>query len=247
MTKLNSYLIVATALVAACGGDDGGDAEPGMVNQQSATGSVTQTTAVNTQMAASMAPAVSAAVQQMTAANQNLVSPSSPRELVEILSRIEFPKDRLSSLAPAPTGTATCTPTMCTFENYGDDNPQNTIKIDGTISKSGDTLTFDLTYDIVQAATTYKWDISGSVTVTATSLSGSIRSVSDIMTSGTTAKIDIDVDYQDIVLDGQGCAIGGSVNAVSSYDVMAGGQTVQGSNVQGSATFGPACGTVTPS
>jgi hypothetical protein len=55
---------------------------------------------------------------------------------------------------------------------------------------------------------------------------------------------DTEVDYNAISLDAQGCATGGSVHAVVSYSVNAGGQGGGAFDVEGTATFGPACGQV---
>lgn len=106
-------------------------------------------------------------------------------------------------------------------------------------------------YDVNSGGTSLKWDIDGKVTITATSIDGDVHShgVTDIQGGSGAGAInvtwDTSVDYQAIQLDAQGCAIGGSVHAVVSYDVKAGNQSGGAFNVQGGATFGPACGAVT--
>jgi hypothetical protein len=243
MQLRSSFLLVA--VVAACGG---GDADPGMVNGASARASVDSVGDVSAQMTASNGDLAANAVTVMTSNAQSIVTPTGAagRELVGLLPA-HLPKPTLSS---ATTGTATCTPTSCTFDNYGSDDPTSGFTIDGTLSRSGDTITFDLTYDVHSASTTVHWDIDGNVTVTATSVDGNVHSKGETTgdeQGGFHVTWDVDVAYDAIQLDGAGCPVGGSITATSSYDVNAGGQSAQGYNVTGTATFGPACGTVTPS
>lgn len=219
-----------------------------MVNGASARASVDSVGDVSAQMMASNGDMAANAVTVMTSNAQGIVTPTNAagRELVGLLPA-HLPKPTLSS---ATTGTATCTPTSCTFDNYGNDDPASGFLIDGTLSRSGDTITFDLTYDVHSGTSTLHWDIEGSVAVTATSIDGNIHSKGETtgdQQGGFTVKWDVDVDYDAIQLDGAGCPVGGSITATSSYDVNAGGQSAQGYNVTGTATFGPACGTVTPS
>jgi len=239
-----SILVVAAA---ACGEDE---PDKGTVNTTSAKASVENVGKVNSSMASSNGANAASAVQAMTQAGQSIVTPSGqPSRLVGLLPET-FPRPDLSS---AVSGTAECTPTSCTFTNYGDDATSASWKINGTITKSGDTTTFDLDYDVTSAGTSLKWQIDGSLTITATSIDGSVHShgVTNVTggTGGAPGQVnvtwDTDVDYQAIVLDAQGCATGGSVHAVVSYDVDAGGQSGGAFKVQGTAAFGPACGQVT--
>jgi hypothetical protein len=241
MNKILIASLVVTA--AACGGDD---ADKGTVNTTSAKTSVEQVGKVDSSMAASNGANAATAVQSMTQAGQSIVTPMGQAGRQLGLIPETFPRPDLSQAA---TGTAECTPTACTFTNYGDDAAG--WKINGTIKKSGDKTTFDMKYDIVSAGTSLKWDIDGDVTITATSIDGDVHShgVTDVQGGSAAGAInvtwDTSVDYQAIQLDAQGCAIGGSVHAVVSYDVKAGGQSGGAFNVQGTAAFGPACGQVT--
>lgn len=173
--------------------------------------------------------AASSAVQSMTSAGQSLVTPGQA-------------SPRLEGTAAATTGTAECTPTGCTFTDYGDDVAG--WSINGTISKSGDTTTFDLEYPVTSGGMPLDWSIDGSVTLTATSLDGNVHShgVTSVE-QGSGAGLDVTwdtvVDYKLIVLT-DGCATGGSIHAEVSYDFGA-----TSTAAQGDATFGPACGTVT--
>lgn len=225
-----SLAIAATA--AACGGSD---KDPGTVNAQSARTSIDQVGAVNASLAASNGNQAASAVAAMTAAGQSIVTPSAPAGLIGLAPE-RLPRPLVFS---AQTGTANCTPTGCTFTNFGDDTPGNSWTIDGTISKSGDRITFDLTYDVTSGGTTVDWSIDGSVTVTATSIDGTVNS-SGTTNAGAGGNVswDVSVDYNNVQLDGTGCPIGGSVTASTSYTVA--GQNAY--DVEGTVTFGPACG-----
>lgn len=227
-----SLAIAATA--AACGGSD---KDPGTVNPQSARTSIDQVGHVDAALAASDGAQAASAVAAMTAAGQGIVTPAAPQGLIG-LAPDHLPRPLVFS---AQTGTANCTPTGCTFTNFGDDTPGNTWKIDGTISKSGDTITFDLTYDVTSGGTMVDWSIDGSVTVTPTSIDGTVNSSGTTNGGGQNVSWDVSVHYDGVQLDGSGCPIGGSVTASTSYTV--GG--VNAYDVEGSVTFGPACGQTT--
>jgi hypothetical protein len=241
MNKILIASLVVTA--AACGGDDH---DKGTVNTASAKTSVEQVGKVNSAMAAGNGANAAAAVQAMTSASQSLVTPmGQPGRQLGLLPDT-FPRGDLSQ---AVTGTAECTPSGCTFNSYGDDAAG--WKINGSISKSGDTTTFDLTYDVSSAGTSLAWMIDGKLTITATSIDGEVHNNGRTKfeggsgTQGIDVTWDTSVDYQAIVLDAQGCATGGTVSAVVSYSVKTGGQSGGAFDVAGAATFGPACGQVT--
>lgn len=230
---MRSTLVATIAIVtlAACGSDR----SPGTVNPQNARTSIDQVGNVNDALAASSGAMAASAVAAMTAAGQGIVSPAAPTGRLVGLAPAELPR---AGIASATTGTAACTPTGCTFTNFGDDTPGNTWTIDGTISKAGDTITFDLTYDVTSAGATVAWAIDGAVTVTATSIDGAVHSTGT--SSGGPAggvSWDVDVDYQAVQLDGSGCPIGGSIHAATSYQVAG-----TGYDVEGTVSFGPACG-----
>jgi hypothetical protein len=177
----------------------------------------------------------------MTASGQGIVTPAAPSRISPMgLLPAHLPKPEIQSAA---TGTATCNETSCTFTNFGDDTVGNSWTIDGTISRSGDSYTFDLTYVVALEGFSDNWAIDGAVTVTATSIDGSVHSQGDA--TGTQAGYDISwdvtVDYQAIGLDGQGCPTSGSIHAAASYDVSGAGGG-GGYDIEGTVTFGPACG-----
>jgi hypothetical protein len=230
MRTLMASLAIVT--LVACGGSD---KDPGTVNPQSARTSINQVGQVNAAMAASNGGQAASAVAAMTAAGQGIVTPAGPSGLIG-LAPAELPRPLVLA---AQTGTATCSPTSCTFTNFGDDTPGSAWTIDGTITKSGDTITFDLTYDIESGGQTVNWNIDGSVAVTATSIDGTVNS-NGSATGGPAGGVswDVSVRYDAVQLDGTGCPIGGSVTASTSYE--AAGRAVY--NVEGTVSFGPACG-----
>jgi len=223
---------LAIVTLAACGGSD---KAPGTVNAQSARVSINQVGNVNSAMQNSNGGMAASAVAAMTSAGQTIVTPSAPAGLVG-LAPDHLPRPLVLS---AQTGTANCTPTSCTFDNFGDDTPGSSWTIDGTISKSGDTISFDLTYDIESQGTTINWSIDGSVAVTPTSIDGTVNS-NGTATGGPAGGVswDVSVHYNAVQLDGSGCPIGGSVTASTSYE--AAGRGIY--DVEGTVTFGPACG-----
>lgn len=224
---------LAIAALAACGGSD---KDPGTVNPQSARTSIDQVGNVNAAVAASDGNQAASAVAAMTAAGQSIVSPSAPAGKLIGLAPATLPK---SEILAAITGTANCTPTGCTFTNYGDDTPGNMWTINGTIGKSGDTISFDLTYDVTSGGTSVDWTIDGAVTVTPSMIDGDVSSTGSTNAgAGGNVNWDVDVSYNAVQLDGAGCPIGGSITAATSYEV--GGQGVY--NVEGTVTFGPNCG-----
>ncbi len=232
-------------LAAACGGDDH---DKGTVNTANATASVGSMGKVNAAMAAGNGANAAAAVQAMTAAGQSLVSPAgTPQGRVVGLLPGSFPR---SDLSRAVTGTAECTATGCTFTNYGDDSTGSSWLINGKVSRSGDTTSFDITYDVTAGGASVKWAIDGSVTATATSVDGNIHShgVTSVAAGsnnpGVNVTWDTAADYNAITLDASGCVTGGEVHAVVSYKVSSGGNG-GAFDVEGTAAFGPACGQVT--
>jgi hypothetical protein len=242
--RLTSLALVSFVVAtAACGGDDHAK---GTVNTQNAKASVENVGKVNAAMAAGNGANAASALQAMTASGQSMVTPAGQagRQLGLLPDRFPRPE-----IANAVSGTAECTATGCTFTSYGDSAAG--WLINGSVSRSGDTTTFDITYDVTSAGASIQWAIDGSVTITATSVDGDVHShgVTKVEggsnNPGVNVTWDTTVDYNAISLDAQGCATGGSVHAVVSYSVSAGGQGGGAFDVEGTATFGPACGQVT--
>jgi hypothetical protein len=236
---MNKLALSAVIFLAACGG--GGGAEKGMVNTASATQSVEQVIAVGDALASSSGDQAASAVQSMTSAGQSIVTPQQQgRELPMGLLPSSFPKNLGGN---ATTGTADCTPSGCTFDNYGDDAAG--WSIDGTITKSGDTTSFDLEYHVTSGGMPLDWTIDGSVTITATLIDGNVHSHGVTTLQGGSGvpggdlEWDTKVDYESIVIT-DGCATGGSIHAVVDYKYAG-----QHQATEGTASFGPNCGDVT--
>jgi len=152
---------------------------------------------------------------------------------------------------------STITYTDCTFGSTG-----ATTSLDGTVSKDGDTLTMDLTIEVVAGVatgggnTTVTVQEHGSLTFTDTSLTGELHFDVATVSGGVqdaggrvTTHQTLDADFQEIVLDTESCPIGGSLEVHSVVQVDAGGITLggsgQGMDLWVKATFGPSCGDVT--
>ncbi|MGE0867825.1 MAG: hypothetical protein AB7P03_04660 [Kofleriaceae bacterium] len=228
---------------AACGG--GKSYDKGMVNSTQARAAIDQVGLVSASMSAMNGSDAADAVMSMTAASQGIVAPAAPGRLQGLIPDFST---KTGGILSAVSGTAECTATSCTFDNYGDATAG--WLINGTISNSGGTYSFDLSYDITSFGSTLKWNIDGSLTVTATSIDGQINSSGESSFEGeggagsATIDWDVSVDYRDVVLDPNGCPTGGSVYATTSYEVSS-SQGGSGSYaVEGTATFGPACGQV---
>lgn len=247
---MNKPVIVSLALAisaAACGTEDHAPtAMDGIVSLSDAQISVQQVTKLSGMMSSTDNALV--AFLAMGSANQRIVIPRSepyePRGL--------FPHVPVTT---APNiGTMQCMAGTCTFTRYGykggDGELSEGYGIDGTITHTGDTSTFDLTSSFADYYEFMDWVISGSVTTTATRVDGTIHS------HGTGRGAhgglpplptwDVTIDYAAIALDAQGCPTGGTVHAVTSYVHAAGadpfldGETPS-FEVKGTVALGPAC------
>jgi hypothetical protein len=244
MKKLALSVLV---VLGACGGGD--DGMPTTTNTASAGTTVTQTANVRGAVASMDGNTASASVQNLGGAAQNIIQPASagrtvPAFVLEAMER--------TTAAPGPdvlfaVGTCTCDASGCTFVGCGDD--LGTWTIDGTLGKSGDTYTFDLDMTLDTEGISWDWHYEGEITATATLISGHLEgNGSGVIEQqgGYTYSNDWSVDYNDIGLDGSGCATSGSVSASGNY-VIEGG--AGGGHWSGSATitFGPNCGDATAS
>lgn len=155
------------------------------------------------------------------------------------------------SSPPEEHGTVTCDATSCTFDNYGKTEPYFGSSLDGTIARSDDTYTLDLTRSTSLHFHSVRWSISGTMFATPTQLDGELHLVGDSVrrTSGPGAAWawELDLSYLAVELDAQGCPIGGSVRVVSRFDFQSASGAVgvpsdQDFYVKGTVTFGPACG-----
>jgi hypothetical protein len=111
--------------------------------------------------------------------------------------------------------------------------------ITGTITVSGDNITVNLTITsgVSGGEVTIKW--TGTITATATLVTGSLHFVTSGTSSGTGYNFTTTLTYNSVALDSTGCPIGGSADinctiSVTGYNMT---QDVL-------ATYGPKCGDV---
>lgn len=175
-------------------------------------------------------PSAASAAVSLLAALQELTTTAMP------VARRADPDAQL-----APTGTAVCTPDLCTFTNYGDDTPGAITTLDGRISRAGTTTSIDLTYRLVAPSGTITSRIVSELAITPTTLDGKELFFTEIAT-GTDDKTwwRAEISYVQIVADGTGCLISGSVKYLRDTDGSA------GPPIQYGLRFGPACGDVSP-
>ena len=118
------------------------------------------------------------------------------------------------------TGVCECDATSCTFEDCGDDANPNNFTINGTISWANGNVVADLQYtgsDV--SGSTYDFGVVMNVTVTETSIDGSVMSDGSVTTQGTNLTWDSDIQMNDVQFNTSGCPTSGSidVDATVSY------------------------------
>ena len=234
-------LAAAIAFTGACGG--GGDYREVPLDPDSAALSVESMNEVFAAMSSSDSAGAADAVLALTAAGQILVSPNGARE-VPAQAYLPLEWRRSKTRVPYVTGTAECNASGCVFVDYGDDSEYGSFRINGRISRTGDTLVFDLTYDVLSEGFDFTWRMYGDLMVTPTLVDGEVHSDGDakFVAEGKTYNIDWDIDigYNNIGLV-DGCAVSGSLDA--RVAMSASGASGSGSyRAAGSISFGPACG-----
>jgi len=223
-----SYVLVVTAV--GCGSE--GPMTPAM-SAADARLSVDGIDKISKAMTAMDAAAVADGLLAAGAANLRIVG--------DVPDAHDFP-DEIPRGTPADVGgVASCTAMSCVFTGYGLITPVNyrIWKLDGTVSHSGDTTTFDVTGSFVNHLERASWVIDGSVTTTAARVDGTLHSHG---TKHNAAALewtrDVAVGYDAIALDAQGCPIGGSLSVASSLDDV---DDTRSFDLEGSMPFGPAC------
>ena len=237
-----SFASVVFALTA-CGGSDEPDYAHGTINNTSAEAAIEGISEIGVAIQSGDGETSASGVLGLTAIGQTLVIPSGPSGA----GRLQAPplglvpqslgRDGLVAL----TGTASCDDTGCVYDNFGDDTEYGSYRINGFIRKTGDTFAFDLTFDLTSSGYTFDWSIDGSITVSPTLIDGEIHSHGSSTGDGYAISWDVDLDFDQIGLDGSGCPTSGRLAARVAYDVSG----TQGSGnyaVAGAVTFGPACG-----
>jgi hypothetical protein len=245
--KIRSILsgVAITALVGACGGDDGPSYDdPATTNPASATSAVTAVSGVNDAFASGNGTAAMGAIVQLSSAAQLMVQPDYSQSA---LGRSPFPtQHELESMIThrEATGTCECTADSCHFV----DCSESGITINGDISKSGDTYTWDLSITIEGDATlSLDWNMSGEITVTPTLIDGRLSTDGHgtIDYEGTHGEYDYDIDvaYNAIGLSDCGPS-SGSIEALVAYSVDVSGPNGSASedfSGRGTVSFGAGC------
>jgi hypothetical protein len=234
---MNKKLALALSLgvFAACGGDDdGGSSVETEANPASATATVSQMNSFGTSFASADGPSTATAAYSMGLSAGGIVVPAAE----------SGEQTRQTGPAFASPEGCVCDETSCTFTECGD--VAGTWEINGTISKSGDTYTFDYTMDFNQVGYVWTFATDGEITISTTLIDGSLSSDGDgTFDDGQGNQIESswawDLTANDIGLDGTGCATSGSMDASVDYSGSVNGQSYSYSG-DATVTFGPACG-----
>jgi hypothetical protein len=235
-TELASLLFVFAA--AACG-----DHEDSVMNMDSARTSVDQIGQISTGMSASNTDDVAGGVLSLLATSQAIVTPRNASDPPYGLLPRSWP--------PFNAGTGICSATACAFTSYEAEIVlTETFTINGSITRDGDALTFDLTYGQVGKWGSMEWGLDGSVTHTATQLDGTMHGHGTTGGAYTTLHVtwDVTVDFAAVTLDAQGCPVDGSVRGAIRYrddptvPVSEAEPRSPSFDVEGTLGFGPTCG-----
>ncbi|HEX8107779.1 MAG TPA: hypothetical protein VF516_08610 [Kofleriaceae bacterium] len=207
------------------------------MDKAAARAAVDQVGRIAAAMSAMNSADVAAGVEAMMIAHQTVVAPNddlgTPFGLL-------FPY--LKFAAPN-RGTAVCTAISCSFTGYGFGGGYTVLGITGTVTRSGDSIAFDIRYDLTEHLASVAWTVDGTLSVTQERIEGRVHSHATGSRDATGLRWDMGVDYRAIMLDAQGCPIGGALYAVTSYDIPrdhAGGGP-SSVEVEGTVAFGPAC------
>jgi len=220
----------------ACGSDDPAQ---GTVTTANAALVVSQLGGISASMSAMNGPQAFTSFRELMYAGQSFVVPrdGSPPSRGFFATTVPIMAD----------GAAVCTVASCAFTGYGSFTLAifTTERLDGTITRSGDTTTFDLTYSLASKLGNLAWTIGGSVATTATSIDGNLHGHGELGPNGSFSSgaltWDLTVDYNAITLDPQGCPTGGSVHVISRYDDEPTTGSPTHFEVQGTVKFGAAC------
>lgn len=230
---------IVTALITgvACGGAK--RPSEGVVDMAAARASVEQVDALAAAMPAMNGHDAAVAIEALIIAHQALVTPSG--NLDELRGEL-YPYLMHNVMFPS-TG-AVCTAASCTFTGYGFGVTYLVVTLDGTVTRSGDSIALDITHDVVEHTASMSWAVESALSVTADGIDGTAHSHATGSRGYAGLTWDVVVEYRGVVRDAQGCPIGGSLHTVTRYDVLQDDQNA-GSypsfEVEGTAAFGPTC------
>lgn len=223
----------------ACGGSD--SSTPVTANTQSATATVSSTGNLRMAITGMQGNGAAAALNATGSAAQTIVQPqAATQRITETLANViaMATKPELANAAP---GDCICDANGCTFDQCG---MGTGFVTNGSITKSGDTYTFDVDMVVSSAGIEYTWAYAGMLTITETLIDGTLGADGSgtLSSAGINYTFNWDVTYNDVTLDTSGCAIGGTMDASAAYSIS---NSPGGYNGSVSVAFGPACGTVT--
>jgi len=214
MKKLMALgMVMAAAALAGCGDDTGGtggggtNTPNGDVSPQVAQSNVT--TSVTASRTAIGGDGVSAAYQLSSLGTSalGLVGPAGSQ-----------PQSENGQAKQAlQTGVCECDATSCTFEDCGDDANPNNFTINGTISWANGNVVADLRYagsDV--SGSTYDFGVVMNVTVTETSIDGSVESDGSVTAQGANVSWDSSIQMNDVQFNSSGCPTSGSIDVDAS-------------------------------
>jgi hypothetical protein len=225
---------VLVLVVGACTGDTG------TFDQRQIQESIAQVRLVVPAMIARDGITASVAMGRFTSAASRILVPDDP-------AMWHVSIDELLEAAPG-TDTVTdlrhCTAVDCSFSYNWSQSLYTSYGFGGSVTRSGDTLDFEINSGRgFRRITGSSSTVTGSVTLTADTFAGSVEAhataFDNNMTPGPMANADYKVTFRNLVLDGNGCAVSGSMSAELHY--TASGAWDAALDIEASADIIPAC------
>lgn len=115
-------------------------------------------------------------------------------------------------------GTCECDLTSCTFVGCGDDADPNGLRIDGSLSWADNHVVADLTYTTSSGGANLNFHVGMDVTVTATTIDGTVSNEGTAETSGFTTAWESVITMTDVTFNDSGCPTSGTLDVEASVD-----------------------------
>lgn len=212
--RIGLAVVLLSSMALACGddseseGDGGGAQSNGQVNEAAAQGNATQT--ITGSKTAISGDGLAAAYQLASLGTSalSLVQPAGQAG----------PQSEGQAKQAVQVGTCDCTDTQCTFVGCSDDAYPNPFTIDGTLSWGGGHVVADLTYTGSAAAATYDFHLTMDVTVTDTTIDGTVGTDGSVQSSGYGTTWESSLDMNGITFNASGCPTAGTLDVDASVD-----------------------------